>query len=374
MTTIDRGKVDALVARAHREVDEGLLPSCQLAVAKDGELVATETIGDASAETRYVAFSCTKAFVASAMWVLIGEGLVDVAAKVSDVIPEFATNGKDVVTIEQVMLHTSGFPHAPLGPPEWCDRARRVERFSQWRLNWDPGTATEYHPTSAHWVLAEIIERAAGIDYRDFVADRVTAPLGLPRVLGLPVEDQQGMEMAQLVEVGAAPTSAELEAILGVPALDMGEVTNEALMRFNEPANKAVGVPGAGGVMRASDLALFYQALLANPGGLWDAGVLADATTRVRNTYPDPMTGAASNRSLGLVIAGDDGKSHLRANFGRTVSARAFGHSGAAGQIAWADPATGLSFAYVTNGIDRNVIREHRRSVALSSIAGICAA
>ena len=72
------------------------------------------------------------------------------------------------------------------------------------------------------------------------------------------------------------------------------------------------------------------------------------------------MTGVASNRSLGLVVAGDDGLSHMRSNLGRTVSPRAFGHAGAGGQIAWADPATGLSFAYLTNGLDAHVLREGR--------------
>ncbi len=68
-------------------------------------------------ETRYVIFSATKAFVASAAWLLIGEGSLDIDRRVAEYIPEFATNGKDVVTVEQVMLHTSGFPRAPLGPP-----------------------------------------------------------------------------------------------------------------------------------------------------------------------------------------------------------------------------------------------------------------
>ena len=159
-----------------------LLPSCQFALARDGQLAAYETVGDAGLDTRYVIFSATKAFVASAAWLLIGEGSLEIDRRVADYIPEFATNGKDVVTVEQVMLHTSGFPRAPLGPPAWADRDRRLEAFAKWRLNWEPGTAHEYHPTSAHWVLAELIERISGRDYRDFIHERVTGALGLPRV------------------------------------------------------------------------------------------------------------------------------------------------------------------------------------------------
>src|SRR3954462_14961459 len=138
-TRIDPGRLDALLQRAQREVDAGLLPSCQLAVAHDGEVILNEVCGDASLDTRYVIFSATKAVVAGAVWQLLGEGALDEQMRIADLIPECGTNGKDVITLEQVMLHTSGFPHAPLGPPQWSDRLGRLEAFSKWRLNWDPG-------------------------------------------------------------------------------------------------------------------------------------------------------------------------------------------------------------------------------------------
>jgi CubicO group peptidase (beta-lactamase class C family) len=58
--------------------------------------------------------------------------------------------------------------------------------------------------------------------------------------------------------------------------------------------------------------------------------------------------------------------------FGRTVSPRAFGHAGAGGQLAWADPESGLSLCYLTNGLDRNPLREGKRGVAIASLAGLC--
>ena len=86
----------------------------------------------------------------------------------------------------------------------------------------------------------------------------------------------------------------------------------------------------------------------------------------------DPARGMTANRALGIVVAGGDGKANLR-GFGRTNSAEAFGHPGFGGQIGWADPATGISFGYLTNGFDRNDLREGRRSVAVCSLAGACA-
>ena len=365
---LDQVQVKKLLARLRREVDDGLLPSCQVALGYGGEVVVNEVFGDADLDTRYCLFSATKALVAAAMWQLITEGGVDVDERVEAYVPEFATNQKNVVTVEQVMLHTSGFPAAPLGPDTWTTGSSRSDAMSQWHLNWEPGTRYEYHPTSAHWVLAAIIESVTGDDFRDEIHHRVTEPLGLPRLLGIPADQQS--DIADLSLRGERATADELEAVFGVRALPATEVTDEFLLRFNEPAVREVGVPGAGGYARASDVATFYQGLIRNPNQIWESGLLADVTGRVRNTMSAP-DGVPANRSLGLLVAGDDGMANRR-GFGRTVSPRAFGHNGAGGQLAWADPTTGLSLGYVTSGYDRHEIREPRRGTAISSLAALC--
>ena len=354
--------------RARREVDAGHLPSCQVALAYENELVAFETFGEAGDDTRYAFFSATKAFVAATLWTLIAEGKLAVDQRVSEFIPAFGSNGKDQITIEQVMLHTSGFPRAPLGAPEWNSRAGRLQAFERWKLNWEPGTLYEYHPTSAHWVLGELIEVVTGRDYLSAVEERVTEPHGLPRILGIALDEQKSI--ARLVSVGDYATPDELEAVFGVRALPASEVTEEALLHFNDPAVRELGVPGGGGFGRACDLAVFYQALLHNPAEVWTPEVLSDATSNVRNHLPDWM-GVPANRTLGLIQAGADGRSHVR-GLGRCVSARAFGHNGAGGQLAWADPESGLSLGYVTNGLDRHEIRMPRRGTAIASCAGAC--
>jgi len=122
--------------------------------------------------------------------------------------------------------------------------------------------------------------------------------------------------------------------------------------------------------MTAADLALFYQGLLHNPGGLWHPELLADGTGSVRCRLVDPLLGVPVNRTIGLVVAGDDGQHALRyASFGEGNSPRAFGHAGAHGQIGWADPETGISFAYATNGVSADPMREGRRAYLLSSAA-----
>jgi polyketide synthase 13 len=78
-----------------------------VALAYEGELEVFETFGDATNDTRYVVYSATKAFVAGAMWALIGDGSIDVTVPVSQYVPEFATNGKDAITVEQVRAATT---------------------------------------------------------------------------------------------------------------------------------------------------------------------------------------------------------------------------------------------------------------------------
>lgn len=358
-----------LVARARREVDAGVLPSCQLAAGLDGEVVAFEAIGDATTRTRYSIFSATKAFVAAAAWRQMADGLLSPTDRVVDHFGEFGAEGKDVVTVEQLLTHTAGFPQAPMPPRTWADRAARVERMATWRLDWEPGSRFEYHPTSAHWVLGEVLARIDGLDHRDVVRRRVLDPLGLTdTTLGTPVE-RQG-DVATLVASGEPPSGDELSAAFGTDTYDLGEVTPDALLTFNESPAREVGVPGAGAISTAADLAAFYQALLHNPGGLFDAEILADATGTVRVMLPDPVLRTPAFRTLGLIAAGDDGTSAFR-GMGHNVSSGAFGHNGAGGQIAWADPGTGLSFCYLTNGVDRNFLREARRISGIASRAAL---
>ena len=86
---------------------------------------------------------------------------------------------------------------------------------------------------------------------------------------------------------------------------------------------------------------------------------------------PDPRHGTPAHRSRGLTVAGDPPDALLR-GFGYGMSPHTFGHSGAGGQIAWVDPSSGISFCYVTNGLDANIIRVARRTVELSTHAAAC--
>lgn len=366
---VDSECLDDLVGRVEHAVEKGPLPAIQIAMARHGRLVLLRTFGAADNATRFCIYSCTKPLVASAIWQLMGEGLIDIERPVCHYIGEFAGEGKDEVTVEQVLCHTAGFPQAPMGPPEWYTRRRRIERMRSWYLEWEPGSRMVYHPTSAHWVLAELIEQITGTDYRDYIRNRILLPLGINGLqLGVP-EDDQG-NIAILEHVGEPPTDDELQQVFG-SAIDWPDTRDDANLLFNEPEVRALGVPGGGAFSTAADVALFYQALMRNPGELWRPDVLADAVGRARVDFPDPITRIPANRGLGVVIAGEGPHAPYR-GMGRKVSSRAFGHQGLGGQIAWCDPATGLSFCLLTNGLDVNPIRSARFCASVNNRAGIC--
>ncbi len=379
---IDPDKLEQLFARAQRDVDEGNLPSCQVAVARRGLIAGMRTFGraiqggqeqPATARTLYHYFSSTKAIVGAAMWLLLEDGVLRLDEKVAAVIPEFGTHGTDAIDIETLMLHAGGFPLAPFRQDWWSDRGKLLEAFSQWKLNWPVDSRFEYHATSAHWVMSELIERRAGMPWKQFIQQRLLGPMRLDELyIGCPPEQQH--RIADVLYVGEHPE----------PPGGWGEVTPQLITNFNQAHVRTSGVPGGGAIASAASMALFYQPLVN--GGVTHDGtrVMKPATiemgTRVRARPQhimedlkliDPNLVVNTNRALAVVVAGGDGHAAHR-GFGRTCSPRAFGHGGAGGQIAWGDPETGISVSYATNGF-APPIPQARRGVAISSLAAVCA-
>lgn len=366
---LDAARVADLVGRVRHAVEQGPLPSVQIALARAGELALFETFGAADNGNRYNIYSCTKPLVAAAIWKLMGEARIAIECPVSDYFPEFSGGGKERVTVDHLLCHTAGFPQAPMGPPQWWHRDARIAQMRDWYIDWEPGTRFVYHATSAHWVLAELIERVSGRDYRDYINSEILDPLGLAALrLGVPPGEQG--DIMQLSHVGDSPTARELETVFG-SAVEWPGLEDASLLAFNDPAVRELGVPGGGAVSNAAELALFYQGLMNDQGQLWRPEVLSGALGRVHVDYPDPMTGVPANRGLGVVIAGSGPQAGYR-GMGKTVSASTFGHQGVGGQVAWGDPESGVSFCLLTNGLDINPIRSARFCAGVNNRAGGC--
>ena len=76
---------------------------------------------------------------------LAAEGLFGLDDPVASILPTFGTNGKEAITVSQVLLHKGGFPGAPMAPRIAADRDARLQRYAAWRTTWEPGTRFEYH-------------------------------------------------------------------------------------------------------------------------------------------------------------------------------------------------------------------------------------
>ena len=375
---IDPEALDALFARVEKDATRAGC-AAQVAVARDGALAGFRSFGrarhgdgserEADDETLFSIFSVTKSIVSSAAWILLQERKLGLSDRVVEHVPEFGTHGKDVVRVEQLLIHTAGFPTAQLPRADWPDPERRLRHFANWRLEWEPGSRFVYHGTSGMWVLAEIITRVAGVDYRDFIRARIVEPLGLRNLyLGLPPEENA--RVADVIPVGDAATEDERAA----SPVDAPVIADDMLAYHNDPENRAIGSPGGGVLASAADVALFYQGMLADAdgrgAGIWQPEMLRQAWTARHTEFIDPMTKQPALRGLGVVIAGE--RDRMWRGFVDGCSPRSFGHMGAGGQISWADPVSGLSFAFCTSGAQRNPARQGATGFRLSGLAAAC--
>jgi CubicO group peptidase (beta-lactamase class C family) len=356
----DPRRVDLVLERVRLEVDSGALPSAQVALYVADRRYAFEAFGAATTSSRYVLQSAGRPVVAGMLWKLMSDGLLDIGRTVASYIPEFATNGKDVVTVEQVITHVGGFPLAPLAYPQMLDRSERLAAFAKWRLTSPPGTALEFHLTSAAWVIGELCERLTGRPIARYLAEELAGPLGLHSIeIGPPVERQD--DVATFVRTDHD---------------DRAEVSPWGPWYLSRPEILAAGEPSHSMVATAADLARWYQALMSSP--LWRRDTVADAR-RVRVTLP--ITGerggtrsVPGNVALFVLVAGDDGLS--RGFLPTACSPATFGHGGAPCQIGFADPETGLSFAFLTNGYPASGYEQSRiglnRIINIANLAADC--
>ncbi|KRD05750.1 serine hydrolase [Mycobacterium sp. Root265] len=356
----DPRRIALVMDRVRLEIDAGTLPSAQVAFNVAGHEYAFESFGDADTSTRYVLQSAGRPVVAGVVWKLISDGLLDITRTVASYIPEFGTNGKDSVTVEQVLTHVGGFPLAPLAYPAMLSRPERLAAFAKWRLTAAPGSELQFHLTSAAWVIGELCQRVTGRPIDQYLADELTGPLGLPTIeIGPSLEDQG--DVAPFVRTGDD---------------DGGEVNPWGPWYLSRPEILAAGEPSHSMVATASDLAGWYQGLMGS--SLWRRDVVADAL-RVRVTLPvvgerGGTRSVPGNVALFVLVAGDDGLS--RGFLPTACSPVTFGHGGAPSQIGFADPETGLSFAFLTNGYPASGYEQSRaglnRIINIANMAADC--
>jgi CubicO group peptidase (beta-lactamase class C family) len=322
-------------------VAEGRYPAAQIAVARHGKLGLFWTIGDARIDpqrvparddTLWLLFSNTKVITACAIWLLVERGALAFTDRVADHVPGFEAHGKGDISVIQLLTHQGGFPSAQVPKEAWEDHELLRRTVTGFTLEWTPGSRVHYHPGAAHWVAAVLIEALTKTDYRAFIRENVAEPLGLADELFVGLPDRahdRAVDMHEPAQDGARQVRRTEES--------------------NAEARRA-GTPGGGGYATARAMAAFYQ-MLVQGGELHGRRLLAPRTVAyvTRNFTGDRVDGYMGmpmHRGLGPHLRGT---TETIRGLGSLASPRTFGHGGVGSSYCWADPDSGVSFAYLSN-------------------------
>jgi CubicO group peptidase (beta-lactamase class C family) len=355
---MDSQKLEQVKQLFQKQIDDGQHPGAGLAVYRYGNLVLDIHGGNVSdskpvtSETMFVLMSSTKPLTASCLYMLKERGKISYDDPVSKHWPEFAQFGKETVTINHVLTHRGGFPKTPesLPPSDWPDWSKVVHAMEQAPTIYTPGETLAYHPINYGWVIGEIIRRVDGRSFTDFIADELSAPLGMTTThVGLPAGLEDKVSPMHKMEDDADPS--------GYSAI------------FSQSSVIKSIVPGAGGVATAGDLARFY-AMMERKGSLDGATIISTETTEEATTFQiegvDKSTGAFAQRSLGLALADE--------RMGKSTGdpLKTFGHGGAGTSIGWADFDSGLAVGYITNGFRGTVTNNARLAAVSQAVRDTC--
>jgi CubicO group peptidase (beta-lactamase class C family) len=296
------------------------------------------------AGTPVIVFSATKGVTATAVHLLIERGALDPDAPIASYWPEFAAAGKGGIPLRWAMAHRAGLAavEGALSLAEVLAWEPVVRAIAAQAPNWEPGTAHGYHARAYGWILGEVIRRVTGRSPGRFVAEEIAAPLGLEFWIGLPASVMA--RRARMIPAGEGLPS--LTDLLGADSLT-AQVMNgpNNLFHYDTMWNRddvlAAEMPSSNGVGTARALARLYAAVIGEVDGrrLLQPATVARAT-EVQSQGPDKVLIIPTCFGLGYmlqpIMAPDGGP-------------RCFGHTGAGGSTAFADPDTGMSFGYVTS-------------------------
>jgi CubicO group peptidase (beta-lactamase class C family) len=324
-------------------------------------------------ETVVIVFSCTKGVTAIAANQLIEHGLLDPDAPVAEYWPEFAQHGKAAIPVSWVLSHQAGLaaiddPALTLDDVAAWDPV--VDAIAAQAPNWEPGTAHGYHARTYGWITGELIRRVTGLMPGAYVAEEIAGPLGLDFVIGVPESWEprvatlyapvyEDPELARLADDALRDTSTLLGRVMGGPSGLFGydDMWNTRRMR-------AAQLPSTNGHGDARALARMYAACLDEIDGV---RLLAPDTvaraTEVRSHGLDCVVGQPLSFGLGFA---------LEPTFGPVPGPRTFGHSGAGGSVAFADPDAGVCFAYVMNQMALSVEQDPRAQHLIDAVYASC--
>jgi CubicO group peptidase (beta-lactamase class C family) len=325
-----------------------------------------------TSDTLVLVWSATKGIGSACVLHALEERKIKLGRRVAEFWPEFAQAGKENINLAQLLSHQAGL----------CALDRRVDVLdydaviraveAQTPL-WPPGPAHGYHARTFGFLLDELIRRIVGRTLSDYWRENFARPLNLDFWIGLPEQENARVATIYAAKVGTPPEPKQFYADLVTPGtLARKTFTSpqglNVISKMNDPHVRAQAIASFGGIGSASALAKFYS-MLANGGTFngqtffsretleWMSTTLADGIDRV---FQIPTAFSAGFMK--------DSRDAGRKLFG--PAARFFGHPGAGGSHAFADPENGIGFAYVMNQMEQSVLPTEKSLRLVDAIYG----
>jgi CubicO group peptidase (beta-lactamase class C family) len=305
-------------------------------------------------DTMVIVYSATKGLAAMTLAIAHSRGWLDYEERVSAYWPEFAQQGKERITVRQLLAHQAGLYalDEPLDRLLVADLDRLAVVLARQKPAWEPGTRQAYHAITLGFYESELLRR---VDPRhrslgQFFQDEIATPLELDVYIRLP-EAIPNSRLAVMTRPGLIELFTGFPLRLALDTFNRQSKISRALRGSELPHDEQrvyarnLEVPSGGGVGTARAIAKAYSAFAT--GGR-ELGLHPDtlkllaapAVPPTRGFYDECMKAGDVRFSLGFMKPGP------ALAFG---SASAFGSPGAGGALGFADPAEGIGYAYVTN-------------------------
>jgi CubicO group peptidase (beta-lactamase class C family) len=322
---------DAIDSLMQQAIAKGNIPGGVVLIGHNGKVVYRKAFGMRSLEpsreamtpdTIFDLASLTKCIAtATSVMQLISEGQVRLNDPVATYLPEFAQNGKEDITVRELLTHFSGLPPDLDLKSSWQGRNSAFAMAMQAKPIYPPGTRFLYSDINFE-TLGFLVEKVTGMTLNDYANAKIFAPLGMKSTRFLPPADWISR---------IAPTQYD----------EHGKMLRGVV--HDPTARRMGGVAGHAGLFStADDLAIFAQALLSGDK------LLSRLDIEKMTTPQQPAT-ATSLRGLGWDI-----DSPLSSNRGELLPVGSFGHTGFTGTSMWIDPVTDTYIIILTNAVHPN--------------------
>jgi CubicO group peptidase (beta-lactamase class C family) len=310
------------------------------------------------ADTIALFWSATKGLASACLLHALQEESITLERRVAEFWPELAQAGKNAVTLAQLLSHQAGLC-ALDEPADVLDYAAVIAALEKQKPIWPPGTAHGYHARTFGFLVDECVRRITGKRVSEYWREKFGEPLALDIWLGLPATEQSRTATMYAAKAGGEQTPAEFYRELATPGTLVRKTFNSpgglhSIAAMNTAENRALEIVSFSGIGSASSVARFYG-MLANGGEIggkryFKAETIAWMSTTLASGT-DLILQIPTAFSAGFM---KDPPGSPRRIFGPSGSA--FGHPGAGGSNAFADPENGIAFAYVMNQMEQSLL------------------